>query len=663
MPLAQLPSIAGVALIRSGKKTFRGSEEGTGLFCDWCRKHSRRPKKVGVGKATWIDLPCTTITRQSLVRHSKSECHVTATKMEVDLASAKKCGGIERAFDQVVSAEKKAFIGALKCMYWLNKSEIAHTTNFSPLLDLCKSLGVSYLEDMTRGQNAKYASERFMQEGIQALAEVVSRDIVESLQASPFFALCVDETTDVSITKQLIVYCRYVVEREVKTSFLRIAELPNGLAVTISEKIIQICSELQLDLNKFCGLGSDGASVMLGVRGGVSALLKQHVPFLVSNHCIAHRLALACGQAANEIAYLKRFKDLLDQLYRYYEKSPVRMAGLKAIQEVLNDPQLKLTQAKDVRWLSHEKAVSNLRRCLPSVITSLEREAEKRNCAQAAGLVGFIKQYKFVASLYMLSDVLPPLANLSRAFQKKDVDFTVIKPLVQGTKATIDSLSMTPGQYFQSLPAIIPELRQYGVHQPSDHEVQNFKANVYDKYLIVLSRNITGRFPDVALLEGFGIFDPVGLSNNLTLHATHGAENLRVLTDHYGRDGVVNVEGSQVELKTFNSIVASSVPLKTMTTRQLMSHVLKTEELCRMFPILAKLAAIGLLLPLSTVDCERGFSTLPRVKTDLRNRLINKTLNHLLVISIEGPNPADYPYEQACSLWASWRNRRIQVNA
>ena len=141
----------------------------------------------------------------------------------------------------------------------------------------------------------------------------------------------------------------------------------------------------------------------------------------------------------NEITYLKRFKDVLDQLYRYYESSPVCMAGLKAIEEVLNDPHLKLTQAKDVRWLSREKTVSNLRRCSPSVITSLEREAE-RNCAQAAGLVGFIKQCKFVASLYMLSDVLPLLANLSRAFQK-DVDFTVVKPpkpLVQGTKATTD---------------------------------------------------------------------------------------------------------------------------------------------------------------------------------------------------------------------------------
>ena len=48
-----------------------------------------------------------------------------------------------------------------------------------------------------------------------------------------------------------------------------------------------------------------------------------------------------------------------------------------------------------------------------------------------------------------------------------------------------------------------------------------------------------------------------------------------------------------------------------------------------MFPNLSKLAAIGLLLPMSTVDCERGFSTLSRFKTDLRNCLSNRILNHL----------------------------------
>ena len=120
---------------------------------------------------------------------------------------------------------------------------------------------------------------------------------------------------------------------------------------------------------------------------------------------------------------MKCFKD---QLYRFYEYSAVRSAGLKKIQEILNDPQIKFTQAKDVRWLSHDKVVQTLRRCLPSVITSLEREAEERNNAEAAGLAVFVKTYRFVAALYMFSDVLPPLAVLSHAFQKHDIDFTVI---------------------------------------------------------------------------------------------------------------------------------------------------------------------------------------------------------------------------------------------
>ena len=62
-----------------------------------------------------------------------------------------------------------------------------------------------------------------------------------------------------------------------------------------------------------------------------------------------------------------------------------------------------------------------------------------------------------------------------------------------------------------------------------------------------------------------------------------------------------------------------------------------------MFPNLARQAAVGLLVPMSTVHCERGFSTLSRVKTDLQNWLANKT--HLLMMSI------DFPYELACNRW------------
>ena len=101
--------------------------------------------------------------------------------------------------------------------------------------------------------------------------------------------------------------------------------------------------------------------------------------------------------------------------------------------------------------------------------------------------------------------------------------------------------------------------------------------------------------------------------------------------------------------------------MKKLITRQLMTHVVKAEELKMMFSNLAKLAAIGLLLPMSTVDCERGFSTLSRVKTDLRNRLSNKILNYLLVLLIKGTPPSEFPFDDACDLWGSMRNQRIDV--
>ena len=50
------------------------------------------------------------------------------------------------------------------------------------------------------------------------------------------------------------------------------------------------------------------------------------------------------------------------------------MAGLRAIQEILSDPIIKLKQKKDVRWLSYDAAIESILRTLPSIIVSLERE-------------------------------------------------------------------------------------------------------------------------------------------------------------------------------------------------------------------------------------------------------------------------------------------------
>ena len=69
------------------------------------------------GKAVWVDFPCKTIRRASLILHRDSKSHAEAIQMETSLQASRKDGGIERALDNVVSAQRKAFIGALKCIF------------------------------------------------------------------------------------------------------------------------------------------------------------------------------------------------------------------------------------------------------------------------------------------------------------------------------------------------------------------------------------------------------------------------------------------------------------------------------------------------------------------------------------------------------------------
>ncbi len=74
----------------------------------------------------------------------------------------------------------------------------------------------------------------------------------------------------------------------------------------IPDSILDILQESGLDITNISSFGSDGASVMTGRRTGVAARLKALNGNLISIHCVAHRLALAAGQASQSVPYLKR---------------------------------------------------------------------------------------------------------------------------------------------------------------------------------------------------------------------------------------------------------------------------------------------------------------------------------------------------------------------
>ena len=107
-----------------------------------------------------------------------------------------------------------------------------------------------------------------------------------------------------------------------------------------------------MDIDKLKGFASDGASV-IGWHNGEAAQLKSCSPSLISIHCVNQRLTLAGTHAADNIPYLQHFKSNLHNLFSSYQNSPVR----------LDDPKIKLKEAKDVRRYCHNKFASNHTLC------------------------------------------------------------------------------------------------------------------------------------------------------------------------------------------------------------------------------------------------------------------------------------------------------------
>ena len=77
---------------------------------------------------------------------------------------------------------------------------------------------------------------------------------------------------------------------------------------------------------------------------------------------------------------------------------------------------------------------------MPSLIPSLEREANERDEPAAVGLVKFVKTYYFVACCNLLSKVLPHLNRLFLLFQRENIDLSAIQPNLDATIHAIQQI-------------------------------------------------------------------------------------------------------------------------------------------------------------------------------------------------------------------------------
>ncbi|XP_026143519.1 uncharacterized protein LOC113118503 [Carassius auratus] len=229
--------------------------ELNGMFCRLCRQHKPVPK-IGRANRAFVEVGAVIYRKDYLERHITMEHHQDSIRCQASLASGI---SVINSFEPTIVLEHEAVIGGFKCLYWLVKNELAHHTNYPKLLSLGELLGCDYFRKLKIDRRNNYRSHHIIDDMLEVLAEVIEEPILTKIKPSQGISLEVDETTDVSVGRQLDLHVRSIdKEGLVFNHFLDLVHIADGKADTIVATVKNIILKKGLPTEKLYGLGTDG---------------------------------------------------------------------------------------------------------------------------------------------------------------------------------------------------------------------------------------------------------------------------------------------------------------------------------------------------------------------------------------------------------------------
>ena len=209
--------------------------------------------------------------------------------------------------------------------------------------------------------------------------------------------------------------------------------------------------------------------------------------------------------------------------------------------------------------------MARLKSCYISVVLSLQREAEERADARAAGLSRFIVEYRFICRMLLLCDTLPHITYLSKVFQAADCDYSIISPMVLSTLCSLEQIKVSPGVNLAALDTYLTGITSAGIEpkQLPSQGKEYFQDSIMLPYLNNLIQNLTTRFEDKSIMSAFQIFNPTSLPSDFSDDQKYGNECVKQLSMHFHLNGALAEQQiCLAEWSSFRQILKESSQLK-----------------------------------------------------------------------------------------------------
>ena len=262
--------------------------------------------------------------RSQLVAHCGGQKHKHAAEgMDKNINAAK---ALHQSRVSALESMQSCLAVIIRLVYWLCSENIA-MVKLASLYSMVKSLPTSV--SSFKSAPANYVNAARCREFVQALSSALKGALWDDILASPFVSVLIDESTDISTSENLIIYFIYLKAGCAVASYVTLRHAPAVDAQSICQDLLSFFSENGLPMRKVMCFCSDGASVMTCCHNGVGARLKSHNPFMQCIHCIAHRLALCCSDAADDMAYPEMAESLVNSISSYFNRSGNGLMSLR----------------------------------------------------------------------------------------------------------------------------------------------------------------------------------------------------------------------------------------------------------------------------------------------------------------------------------------------
>jgi len=347
--------------------------------------------------------------RYDLIQHSNSKKHKEASKAFSTSRSI-------TSFGKVTSIKTSMAEGGLALFI------ASHCSILS-----CDHLGelcVKQFSDSEAGKGIKMHGTKCTTVICNILSPHFENNFKTSFADQPY-SILIDESTDISVLKFLGVTIMYFGRNigKIMSTYLSLVEMEACDADAITEAVCKTIEEKGLNIKKMVGLGSDNASVMVGINNGVYKNLKEKVPSLIHIPCVCHSLQLAVSAAAST-ALPRNIEYLIKETYNWFSHSTLRQAQYKNLCNAINnghDP-LKIVKACDTRWLSIETAVSRILHQWIELKTLFQIARQKEKCYNAEILFNMYSDNNNLAYLTYLHPVLLEIQVVNKSFESNNVD-------------------------------------------------------------------------------------------------------------------------------------------------------------------------------------------------------------------------------------------------